>query len=215
MKKLLLCSALLSSLVLGAMEAVAVAPVSEGKATLNTLGEDAAAVTPENPDPSNPDGTGQTGLLTIDAVPNFDFQGTGLKGSFIDKVPEGHTRNAQVSDRRGTGIGWELGLKIDAFKTNEGVPLKGAKLLLPISVIPGNENESKAPATVARVEGVIDPVNGLAAGGIVTAGQDEGYGTWLAMFEDARLKIADGNAKGTYTSVFTWSLGAAPVGEVE
>lgn len=215
MKKMLLCSALLGSLVLGGGEVSAVDPTSEGKATLETLATDAPAITPENPDPTNPNGTGQTGLLTIDAVPKFDFQGTGLKGTFADVAPENHTRNAQVTDRRGTGAGWELGLKISAFKTTEGVALKGAKITIPVLINAGKENESIAPSQVNEVNGLIDPVAGLDASGMVTALKDEGYGTWIAKFENAKLDVADGNAKGEYFSTFTWSLGSAPVGEGE
>lgn len=216
MKKIILASILLSSTVFLGTQAVAADTNSEGKATLTALEEgEAGAVMPEDPDTSYPSGTGQTGLLTIDAVPYFNFQGTGLVGTFTDVVPEGHTRNTQVSDRRGTGAGWQLGLKIDAFKTSEGVALKGAKLTIPVSVVAGKNNESAIPSTITPVDGLIDPVNGLDAGGIVTALTDEGFGTWLTKFENATLKVADGNANGSYTSVFTWSLGAAPVGEGE
>lgn len=216
MKKIILSSVLLSALVLGSVPAMAENTTSEGKATLSALTEgEAGSVTPEDPDPGHTGGTGQTGLLTIDAVPYFDFQGTGLKGTFNDVVPEGHTRNAQVTDRRGTGAGWELGLKIDAFKNAEGVALKGAKITLPVSIAAGKENESAVPSTISSVDGLIDPINGLDAGGIVTAATQEGYGTWLTKFVNSSLEVADGNAQGSYTSVFTWSLGATPVGEGE
>lgn len=213
MKKIVLSLLLLSVTVLGGGQVFAQDTTSQGKATLTDLGDNAEAVLPEDPDPSYPGGTGQTGLLTIDGVPYFDFQGTGLKGKFTDVVPEGHVRNTQVSDRRGTGAGWELGLKIAGFKTGEGVTLKGATLSIPVAVAAGKENESKAPSTIKAVNGLVDPVNGLDAGSIVAAATDEGLGTWLTNFENVSLTVADGNAKGSYTSVFTWSLGATPAGE--
>lgn len=219
MKKLVLFSTVLGAFVFGSKEVFAVAPAtSEGTATLQTLDEsEAGTVPPQITDPENPTGTGQTGLLTLDAVPTFDFQGTGLAGTFTDTLTQAqsdasYVRNAQITDRRGTGAGWSLGLNISGFKNAE-VPLNGVSITIPVDVAAGLDNTSTAPSVVNAVSGVVDPVNGLDAGTIVAANVGEGYGTWLAKFSGASLEIADGNAAGSYKSTFTWTVSTTPIGE--
>lgn len=219
MKKLVLFSTVLGAFVFGSKEVFAVTPAtSEGTATLQTLDEsEAGTVSPQITDPENPTGTGQTGLLTLDAVPTFDFQGTGLAGTFTDTLTQAqsdasYVRNAQITDRRGTGAGWSLGLNISGFKNAE-VPLNGVSITIPVDVAAGLDNTSTAPSVVNAVSGVVDPVNGLDAGTIVAANVGEGYGTWLAKFSGASLEIADGNAAGSYKSTFTWTVSTTPIGE--
>lgn len=194
---------------------------SKGTATLTALNEgEAGAVDPEivNPEPENPgEGgpTGQTGLLTIDNVPKFDFQGTGLSGDFVDtltpaQTEAGYVKNVQVSDRRGTEAGWSLGLDITPFKSDE-VTLKGAKLSLPIVAEKGSNNISEKDITEISIENkVIHQTDGLTQVDLLKADQGTGAGTWLGKIADAKLTIADGNIAGTYTSTFTWSLAALP-----
>jgi hypothetical protein len=219
MKKIVLFSAFLGAFALIGKEALAVTPeTSEGTATLQPLDPGTTnPVTPQDPDPENPTGTGQTGLLTLDAVPSFDFQGEGLAGTFTDTLTQaqtasGYVKNAQVTDRRGTGAGWALSLNISAFQ-NGGVALKGVNLQMPVTIAAGTDNTSTAPAIVNSISGVVDPTSGLDAGTIVAAGTGEGYGTWIAKFANASLSIADGNAAGAYKSTFTWTLSDIPTGE--
>ncbi|MBO0470288.1 WxL domain-containing protein [Enterococcus sp. DIV0242_7C1] len=219
MKKMILTSLLISCVFVGSEQVMAVESVTtEGTATLEALEEgEAGSVAPILPDPDNSGGTGQTGLLTIDAVPQFDFKGEGLSGTFTDTLTASqsaanYTRNAQVTDRRGTGEGWSLGLNISPFKSN-GTALRGMTMSIPVSVSPVNGNASNAPSIVNNIQGIVDTTNGLDAGPIVVAESGEGLGTWVTEFQNAEVTISDGNVAGAYHSTFTWSLSALPVGE--
>ncbi|MEI5994366.1 WxL domain-containing protein [Candidatus Enterococcus mansonii] len=219
MKKIILPLLFLGCAFLGNQQVMAADSVmTEGVATLEALDEEEAGVVgPIMPDPDNPGGTGQTGLLTIDAVPQFNFKGTGLSGIFTDtltnsQIAANYVRNAQVTDRRGTAEGWSLGLNISPFKSN-GTALKGMTLTIPVSVVPVDGNTSAEPSLVNNIQGIVDTTSGLDAGPIVVAEQGEGLGTWLTEFQVAEAVISDGNAAGAYTSTFTWSLSALPIGE--
>ena len=124
----------------------------------------------------------------------------------------GMKKNAQITDRRGTGAGWNLSLNISSFKSAD-VALKGVNITIPVSLEAGTDNTSVAPSIVKSISGIVDPVSGFDVGTVMSAHVGEGYGTWISKFSGASLNIADGNSAGSYKSTFTWTIAQVPIGE--
>ncbi|MBP2097276.1 WxL domain-containing protein [Enterococcus rivorum] len=208
MKKTIIGFTLLSALLVSGSQSVfAVESTSKGNILLTT---DETATPPVEPGEEPDDGTttGMTGSLTIDYVPNFNFvqaQG-GLSGTFSDTK----TKNVQVTDKRGTGSGWNLDVSITPFKDSDKV-IKGATITLPGTAEKGNQvNTSEAITTQENSNIMVNsdvstPIN------IAMAGKNEGMGTWLVKFQNASMDIPEGNVLGNYSSTFTWTLSSTPI----
>ncbi|WP_170922963.1 hypothetical protein A5821_001256 [Enterococcus sp. 7F3_DIV0205] len=173
-------------------------------------------VGPTDPtDPENP-GTGNTGLLTIDRVPNVKFGEVNISGS--DQVEYAMNENpyTQVTDVRGTSAGWTLYVKADPFVSSKKDELKGATLSLKSSTI-----ASKSTGKV------ITPPKGFNVSltatnqKILMADKNSGEGTWMQTWKKAdadeknqniQLAILAGTAKAntTYTTTIYWELQDAP-----
>ncbi|MGX7029771.1 WxL domain-containing protein [Vagococcus zengguangii] len=212
MKKTVLCSVLLFG--------------SFGFLANNVKAEDASNTgsvmlnAPETTNPVEPEipgggGTGQTGPLTIDQVPSFEFASDEkqLEGTFKDTPVEGIKKNVQVTDRRGTSAGWTLGVTISPFVDANQKALRGADINIPIALQAGEDNQSDKPGIIkSAITGVINTENGLTASDVITADEGQGAGTWIALMENAALNVKPGNTAGTYTSTFVWTLGELPAG---
>ncbi|MEI5994503.1 WxL domain-containing protein [Candidatus Enterococcus mansonii] len=166
-------------------------------------------IDPEDPDNPGEGGTGQTGNLTIDIVTNLDFgsfkltpKATTLTANKDNKV----NPLAQVTDKRGTGAGWTLGVAISEFTSTEKHTLKGATLSLPKGDLKTNNvDNSLAPNTFALVLNE-DPQT------IMSADKDKGLGTWADSYDKnkTKLSIPAGNFAGQYGATMTWTLSNAP-----
>lgn len=179
---------------------------------------------PENPDPNDPvdkekpvgPETGQKGLLTIDAVSNFEFKSAKISGGETKttaEVPEGQTLGIQVTDKRGTGAGWNVQAKVDDFKDKKEATkiLKGATIKVPAGTFKTTANgDTTNPPKAANVAGTII---GKAATPILRAEKNQGKGSWINDWANqVELTIPGGNLLGDYQATVTWTLINTPTG---
>jgi len=221
MKKLLMLTAVLVSLnVLGFC---CIHPIFAQESDV-TIGFEAGsgAVPPLNPDdPTQPlesgdMGTGESGSLALNYISPIAF-GTHTVSS-VEQIYNSTTLKpfVQVTDLRGTGSGWELRATAGLFENAEGATINGAILTFldgePLSAVPG-----AAPPMCPNEISL--PADGTSSAIIMSAGNDEGKGTWLCRWypetgpnNDAiTLTIPAAIANiGNYTSSVLWSLVDAP-----
>ena len=218
MKKMILITALFSCATLGSTVVHA-----EDKDATSTAKIGISQADPDNPvgpidpidpddNPSSNDPTGNTGVLRIDYISNIDFGTQTISGStetYAAQKPSLRTE-AQVSDLRGTGAGWNLQVNYDSestgFKTQSGQELKGAQLTLPTGTPKTvNDNQSATPSTA------VVTVN-TEAQNIMTSAVNTGLGTWADQMTttDVSLKVPSGNLAGDYTATLEWTLTDAP-----
>lgn len=176
----------------------------------------------DNPtDPLDPDGdgdessndpTGNTGALRIDYVSNIDFgsQKISSETKKYTAVTPAKFFEAQVSDLRGNGAGWNLQVSYDSenpgFVSEDGTVLAGAELKLPAGTAKSALDNQSQPAETAAVT-----VNAEAQN-IMTASKKAGLGTWEDQMDAQRisLKVPSGNLAGNYSATLVWTLTDAP-----
>lgn len=193
---------------------------AESKSEVKTIvGDTTGPVDPKDPtDPNKPNpevpGTGNRGPLTIDYVPNIEFGEQEIKEKEATYNAKTEHPYVQVSDRQGTGAGWNLKVSIDEFKNgDQKQTLKGAELSLKNGVVKstsGNVSEKPQGHNVTLNKDLQV---------IMQAGKEQGMGTWLDVFsgkkddnENVQLKVPAGSAraKQSYSSVIRWELTDAP-----
>ena len=194
----------------------------ETEASITFVATDESATDPVNPD--NPDqtgtetGTGMEGKLTLDYVPYFSFGsqnvGTGVETfSATDLKPF-----IQITDKRGTGNGWKIQVKLSDFSGDNGTFKAVLKLSNGESKTTTN-NKSTEPTTTTpiTVSSGSDEVT------IVSASTDNkaGMGTWIVRWypteptsieNDSVTLTMDtsGMLIGSYTATLDWIFTDAP-----
>lgn len=175
-------------------------------------------VDPSNPnptdpaDPSNP-GTGNAGPLSIDFVSNIHFGTQKIQDAPYSATNE--NAHIQVTDKRGTGAGWQASAAISDFKgTKDGhdVVLNGAQLALNNGVIKSTPNNAAAAPTTEKTITL-----GADNKPVMTAADGTGQGTWIDLFanpSDITLTVPAGNIVSDvqYNATITWTLGDTPQG---
>lgn len=208
---LLCCAVILGS-------ALAQQPQSEVNVKFNEGTEVVPPVDPDDPskplEPEEP-GTGESGPLTFNYAAPISF-GTQTVSS-VTREYNALTPKPfiQVTDLRGTGLGWRVEASCSSF-TNGVVPT------LPGAVVHLDRGEAKsASATLAPPvpAGTISlPTNGTSQR-IVSAGIDQGLGTWVVRWyptlgpdnDSVRLTVLAGTATlDAHTAKITWDLIDAP-----
>ena len=170
-------------------------------------------IDPLDPDdnPSSNQPTGNTGDLRIDYISNIDF-GTQMisgKTETYQATAPANMVEAQISDLRGTGAGWNLQVSYDPAQSgfsSADQTLKGAELTLPVGQTKTvADSQSAAPATNEIT------VNDDAQN-IMSAVKDTGLGTWADEMttSQVKLKVPSGNLAGAYTATLVWTLTDAP-----
>lgn len=151
------------------------------------------------------------GPLTLDAASSFNFGSIKLgegNGIYNTVKEDGSVLGIQVTDSRGTGIGWNVTASMTDFKGKGTNILKGAVLTIPGgSVTTNSADKTKAPVTAELA------LNAKAAP-VFTAAKDSGMGTWVDLFEGkdkkVTLNVPEGNYVDKYAATITWSLQNAP-----
>ena len=164
--------------------------------------------------PSEPGGeTGNEGSLTIDNVSPLEFDTHQLASGAVEYTTTSIDPNVQVTDKRGTGVGWALQVATSPFtdQTDGTKILKGAIVTLPIGAAETNPGNVSPPPELREVQlgtdsGTTNPQI------LMRADVNTGLGTWVDKFDPSRIKISvpSGNLAGDYVSTLTWSLVDAP-----
>ncbi|MGX7015030.1 WxL domain-containing protein [Vagococcus silagei] len=255
MKKNIIGSLLLSALVLSTGVTAMAAP-STGIETSNEAGKrestskvqvelqpgDDSTTPPVDPNEPDPGITDQKGPLSIDQVIIFNFESQKLASKTVRipmKPKAGQTKlkpaNIQITDKRGSGAGWNLQIKQSELISNvDGTEriLKGAYIDMKLPTIKGTEFNS--PDAKGPVDAKYDAnySNKGQFSKVITAEKDTGMGTWLAYYNDAgkdevvdaktgkvttpgnhiKLVVPTGGYAGTYTGTVTWALSDSPEG---
>ncbi|MGX7418272.1 WxL domain-containing protein [Carnobacterium gallinarum] len=165
-------------------------------------------------DPSNP-GTNHSGPLSLDFTSSIEFGKQIISASVATYNAKNEHPFVQVTDKRGTGTGWNLTAAASEFKSLDGKKfLKGAELILANGdAISTTTNVSKEPEVV-KVD-----FNNTDSHQVMKADEDEGRGTWEDAWmgvennnSNVQLKVLPGSADAgiTYYSTIVWQLADAP-----
>lgn len=180
-------------------------------------------VDPSNPNPPTPIdptdphniGTGNTGALTIDYVPNIDFGTKKIAHGDQKYTAKNANPFIQVTDLRGTGAGWKLTANISKFTNDDGnKELKGAVLSFKNGVVKTRPNNiSEGPVASDLVFETQDTYQ------VLKADPEKGKGSWLDVFSGdqdnnnkVELLVLEGSADAgvNYTATINWSLADTP-----
>ncbi|SPP29351.1 WxL domain-containing protein [Brochothrix thermosphacta] len=166
-------------------------------------------VDPENPG-VDPGETGQTGPLTIDYVPHFDFGSVEIGEKPTVTAATNAKASVQISDRRASGKGWSLTASLSEFtdaedKTQE---LKGVSITLPAGKATTTEGNVSPEAVTLAAD---LKANGESAT-IFKADENAGLGSWANVItpSDVKLSVGSGNLAGDYSATMTYTLANAP-----
>lgn len=188
-------------------------------------GDITGPVNPEDPDlpividpadPNNP-GTDNPGPLSLDFVSNIQFGEKKVSGkdqvySALNKAPY-----VQVTDVRGTNVGWSLSVTASEFvATNDSTEvLKGAELSFKNPTV---KAASKGNISTPPTSNDVTLLN-TETQTVMNANVNQGSGTWLTTWttgtdsnDNVQLKVYAGSAKAntTYTADLKWALSDAP-----
>lgn len=172
----------------------------------------------EAPDTETPS-TGNKGPLTIDAISALEFGSFELSGktevySVTNQVDGIKTKKVQVTDRRGTGSGWDLQVKSSEFadKTDDKKILKGATLSFPQGRMDKTEGNTSAEPLVSEITLL---TGNAQADSFMKAEAGAGIGSWMNVMDSSEVKITvpAGNLAGDYSATLEWSLISVPTAE--
>lgn len=181
---------------------------------------------PENPNteitPDSGNNTEQVGPLSLDYISNVDFGSHDISTSAITHATTTIEPYIQVTDRRGTGEGWNVQAIANSFTSAGENTLPGST----ISFLNGGTiSTSTTPAPVLNTNIVLS--TGGDAVNIVTAAAREvdgpissaqGLGTWVSSWltsyaPDSEVSIyipEAASSPGAHTSVIDWTLTSGP-----
>ena len=166
-------------------------------------------------EPGNPP-TDDNGPLTLDYVSFVDFGEHEIEGQTAVYESTNLKPFIQVTDRRGTGAGWNVTATVTEFSNGEKATLPGSKLAF---------SNGEAASTSVLTKPIPNTNVELVAGGdavnVVTAEEGVGLGTWVnrwlpsesdaVLNNNVTLEVPTGAATlGKHTATITWSLADAP-----
>ncbi|WP_162255708.1 WxL domain-containing protein, partial [Latilactobacillus curvatus] len=104
--------------------------------------------------------TGATGDITIDNLTSLDFDKVKLTGGAQNVKNIVKDPNVQVTDKRGTGAGWNITVKSSEFKdtTDSTHILKGAQINFPVGKVVASDSTNTAAPTA---KAITVPADGL------------------------------------------------------
>ncbi|MDK1725974.1 WxL domain-containing protein [Dellaglioa algida] len=244
--KILTSAIVLSTLGLAAAPAVhaADAPHTESYKSTGKIGfvqntdptDPTGPTDPTNPikpvDPVNP---GTAGPLSIDYVSNFDFGSSNkvsgddmtyyaapVKATDKDGKDVTVANYLQVTDKRGTNIGWKLSVKQEKQFNDGKADLDGAKLQMATQTLNSKNMDLNNPSNIPAIDNATMAMTPGSDVKVLTAGKDQGMGTWTDAFgvydadaakdtasKAVSLEVPGNSAKNTgssYTTDLTWTL---------
>lgn len=190
------------------------------------------AVNPVDPEnPANPypgdaetDGnnTTQAGPLSLDFISHIDFGDHDISTS--EQTYESTTENpfVQVTDRRGTGGGWNVSAAANSFTNGSENTLPGAV----ITFANGQTNSTSTTPEPAVNENIELSTDGTAVNVVTAAAREDGaalntaqgLGTWVMTWltdaapnENVTLYVPESSAtEGNHTAIIDWTLTEGP-----
>ncbi|MHC5251314.1 WxL domain-containing protein [Listeria kieliensis] len=225
---------------LAAMPAYAEDPVKDGGVTSSkgdiTFEKNTSTTEPKDPDtgkpivPVDPDPVNPTnGPLSIDYISNIHFGTQKISGSTetyyaeLDQVKDKDTgavmdrpNMVQITDDRGSNVGWKLTVKQEGQFKNGTSELDAAELKFENPTLKSaNKNATNTPEAKAMT---LAP--GGAASDVMIANANQGMGTWYDQFgsdidsakQSISLRVPGDTAKveGKYETTLTWTLTDSP-----
>lgn len=152
------------------------------------------------------------GQLTLTAVPALDFGSQTISGNTETYQAHNIADNIQVSDLRGSGVGWALTASLSEFKLTEGdaVTLQGAYITVTDQNITPLNNYLSEPPTALNT---VSLTAGSASVRILAADYGNGMGVWNDGWdiEHTSLTVLPGTAQlGTSFATINWNLQDTP-----
>lgn len=225
MKKRFAVSTVLMStaLVLGTTTAWAATSKGESTAKITfTTNEAPVIVDPDDRDPNNPyepdknggnTPTGNTGALTLDYAPNFDFGSNELLSNKAEFKATDQKPFLQVTDRRVNRTRWDVTVKLSDFKDGGGkTSLVGSTLFIDAGTVQTLINVTGFPKpTTGNI--TLTPGNPGDAEKILTSA-DGTFSTWQIYWKGngtdnnkIRLNVpVNVQVEGTHTATLDWTL---------
>lgn len=170
-------------------------------------------------DPDNP-GTGSRGHLTLDYLSNLKFKQQRIANGFIEATATNQHAFVQISDRRGTGGGWNLMLKPEALVgQSDHQSLKSATVTLGAANFRSSgSNVSRAPdVTVGATQALPVGEYSLIGQAQNVPGNRQGVGTWLLRLNtqpsaptQLNVLAAAVTSTQTYEGTLSWMLTDTP-----
>lgn len=180
---------------------------------------------PYEPDPNNPSdpqesATGNTGPLTLDYVSSVNFGSQPIQAGTATYESTTLRPFIQVTDRRGTGAGWNVTAELSDFSNGEEESLPGAVIRFTGGDVVTSSATSNASPT-PNDEVVLTA--GAGENNVVSAAETTGLGSWITRWfpdedrtdeglnNNVTLEIPAGVAtQGNHTATITWTLTAGP-----
>ncbi|MGL5042382.1 MAG: WxL domain-containing protein [Culicoidibacterales bacterium] len=177
-----------------------------------------APLDPTNPDNEVEGGTNMPGPLSIDYVPLLSFGLNGITGKVETYETTNKTPYIQITDKRGTGAGWNVKAKLSKLENkvaNRELPAAAITFKGNTAISQGH-NDNTAPTTRGFT---------LTAGGeladVASAQVNTGMGTWLNRWmttnvanptnENVTLQVNTAKALAlAYEGKITWTLAVTP-----
>lgn len=223
-KRFAVSTVLISSvLILGTTSAFATTSVGSSTAKITfTTNKAPVIVNPDSPDPNNPyepdknggnTPTGNTGPLTLDYAPNFDFGSNELLSNKTEFKATDQKPFLQVTDRRVNPTRWDVTVKLGDFKDGGGkTSLVGTTLSIDAGTVqtlttitgfpaPTTENITLTPGNTGDAKRILTSTKGT-------------FSTWQIYWKGngtdnnyIKLNVpVNVQVQGTHTATLDWTL---------
>lgn len=143
--------------------------------------------------------------VKLTAVPDVTFPTTEITNSFLNMVQD-NSGNVSVSDSRGTGAGYTVGVKLSTpFAATDDASHKLTGSVLTLNNVGGTSADDTTKTNAGQAAIANDAGNT-----IVTAKPTEGLGNWNYNIAKSTLDVPAGAYAGAYVGELTWTLTATP-----
>lgn len=148
------------------------------------------------------------GNLVLAETPTIAFGSHTIDAGTESFAATSVTPSLEISDARGTGLGWGVTVALSAFQSGEASSLQGAVLSLNNAAV-----TSSGTGTAPTAESLITlPSNGTAVP-VETAALNAGLGVWDTAWLPANVSLnvpISSQSVGSHQATMTWTLTDAP-----